>query len=209
MNLIMITVDALRKETIKCYNDKEGLFTGFEDFYNRGTIFDNMFITVPQTYGSLGTFFTGLYPFNHKISIEPYDRSKLTFFDYLKDTHPMLLFTTEPPLGESLTYKEYEEYNLELEGKGRYDLRKSPIDVSRLLRYIEENKHRDFFFTTHLWAPRKYAVHKDNDFIEFMKEKKYPEVWTACLSLAEQVGVAVKEIYQQLFKDIESAKGLN
>jgi len=200
MNLIVITVDALRKETLKCYNEKEGVSIGFEDFYKRGSIFDRMFVTIPSTYGSLGSFFTGLHPFNHKIAIEPYDRSNLTFFDYLKDTHSLLLFTTEPPLGESLTYKEYEEYNLELEGTGRIDLRKSPIDVSRLLKYIEENKERDFFFTTHMWTPRKYKVYEENDFSKLIREKRYPEVWNGSLKLVEEIGVAINKIYLQLEK---------
>ncbi len=198
MNLIIITVDALRKETLKCYNEKEGVSVGFEDFYKRGMVFDHMFTTIPQTYGALGSLFTGLYPFNHKIAIEPYDRSKLILFDYLKDTHSILLFTTEPPLGESLTYKEYEEYNLELEGKGRVDLRKSPIDVSRLLNYMEENKERDFFFTTHIWTTRRYGTYKENDFQKLIAEKRYSEVWQGSLKLVEEVGVAINKIYLAL-----------
>ena len=200
MNLIVLTIDAMRKETLKCYNKEDGISTGFEKFYNRGSVFNNVYISIPETYQSLGTFFTGLYPSNHKVAMEPYDKSKLTLFDYLLDTHKMLLFTTEPPLGESLTYDEYKKYNLQLEGSGRVDLRKDIIDVSKICKFIEFNKNNDFFITSHIWRPRKYGIKYNEEFRDLLKEKKYNEVWNGSLKLVDDAGVAVDKIFKQLEK---------
>lgn len=200
MNLIMLTVDAMRKETLKCYNKEDGISTGFKEFYNRGSVFNNMYITIPETYQSLGTFFTGLYPFNHKVAMEPYDKSKLMLFDYLLDSHKMLLFTTEPPLGESLTYDEYKKYNLQLEGGGRVDLRKKIIDVSKICDFIEKNNNNDFFITSHIWRPRKYGINRNEEFRDLLKEKKYDEIWDGSLELINDAGVAIEKIFKQLEK---------
>lgn len=198
MNLIILTIDALRKDILKCYNQEDGLSIGFSDFYDKGIILDRMYTSIPDTYPALGTLFTGLYPFNHHIGLAKFDKSKCTLFDYLLETHQSLIFTEEPPLGESLTYQEYKKYGLDDVEASRRALRNKPANIDKVINFISANQNRDFFLTMHLDNLRTYRVKKPQDFSEYIRNDKLEEVWQATLNLAEEVGKIIERIYQIL-----------
>lgn len=65
-NVIVITIDALRADHMSCYGYKKNTTPNIAKLAERGVLFENAISQSSWTKASMASFFTSLYPHNHK-----------------------------------------------------------------------------------------------------------------------------------------------
>ncbi len=66
LNIIIITVDALRADHLSVYGYPYGTSPHIDEFANQSIVFEYAYCPIPKTSASLASFLTGLHPFVHK-----------------------------------------------------------------------------------------------------------------------------------------------
>ncbi len=66
LNIILITVDALRSDSMSCYGYKYETCPKIDEFSKRSLLFKNAYCTIPKTSASIASIMTGLHPYVHK-----------------------------------------------------------------------------------------------------------------------------------------------
>ncbi len=64
-NLVILLLDAARRDRFGCYGSPRGLTPAIDDFAREATLFEHMITPGPWTLPSHGSLFTGLYPREH------------------------------------------------------------------------------------------------------------------------------------------------
>jgi len=146
-NLIFIVIDNLRKDFI--FKDT----IGFKKFAENGTFLDQLITHAPETFLSVGTYFTGLYPYKHKSGINRFENI-LSIFDYLRDTHKFFMQAYHTPFGSSFTINEYEKYFGYIgEDKSRNTMGLNP-DISPMLDFLNDHKNEQSLVYLHFFTLR-------------------------------------------------------
>ncbi len=64
-NLLIITVDTLRRDVLGCYGSEFGITPNIDRLAETGVVLDSCYAVCPRTTQSLASLLTGLYPANH------------------------------------------------------------------------------------------------------------------------------------------------
>lgn len=67
MNVVLITLDAVRPDRLGCYGYSKGLTPNIDSIAENGAVFTNAYCQAPITLVSLSSFLTGLLPYHHKV----------------------------------------------------------------------------------------------------------------------------------------------
>lgn len=152
LNVVLVTFDTVRADHLGTFGYREGLTTDFDDFANRGVVFERAYAPAPLTLPSHTTMLTGLYPPEHGLRINgygPLSSGVPVLQDILKqhgyDTGAFIAAAVLEP-----------KYGL-ARGFDTYDL---PVDVPRregqkvvdaALSWLAERTSRPFFCWIHLY----------------------------------------------------------
>jgi len=66
LNIILITVDALRSDSMSCYGYKYETCPNIDKLSKKSLLFKNVYCTIPKTSASFASIMTGLHPYIHK-----------------------------------------------------------------------------------------------------------------------------------------------
>jgi len=86
-NILLIVLDACRKDKLSCYGYKKDTSPFLTEFCKKSIIFENAFANAPWTLPSVTSIFTGLYPFEHRVLTEKnyLKKDKVTIAKILKE----------------------------------------------------------------------------------------------------------------------------
>jgi len=66
LNIVLITVDALRSDSMSCYGYQYETCANIDEFSKKSLLFKNTYCTIPKTSASIASIMTGLHPYVHK-----------------------------------------------------------------------------------------------------------------------------------------------
>ncbi len=184
--IIFVVIDGLRKDFVSFGTQ------GLKKFIDNGTFFGHLITHSPETFSSIGTYLTGLYPFKHKSGCDGF-KDALSLFDYLRPTHKLFMQAYHPPFGHSFTINEYEEkFGYIGEQRSRETMGLNP-DISLTLKFLEENKEQQSFAYLHFFTLRflEEILHNKIDFLS--QQGRIDEIIDAYKESIQQVD---KQIYR-------------
>lgn len=148
MNLVFIIIDSLRHDFLEL-TDKKAM--NFKKLVDNGTSLDQLIVHAPETFNSMGTFLTGLYPYKHKSGMEKFSPDIKTLFHCLKDKYEIFMQADIFPFGSSINPTEICDvyYN------------RTNDNLNLTIDFIR-NQEKPFFVFNHLFKLRtcKWANHK-------------------------------------------------
>jgi len=147
LNVIIISIDALRSDHISGYGYSRQTTPNIDAFLKKSTIFTEAVTTYPKTAASMASMLTGLYPYHHGVRKNAGDKlSKST------NTLPQLLkdygYTTAAFVSNVVLRAKLCGYN-----KG-FDLYDDTLTSKELNRDFFERKSDDMFAATSSWLKK-------------------------------------------------------
>ena len=132
-NIILISVDTLRKDHISLYGYTRGTTPNLDEYFNQGFRFNRCISALPETAPNYASIFTGVYPFEHGvfangIQLDLQKNSITTIAAELKKAgyHTSSHLTAGlPGIFSGLDYgiDELYQHGLKVKAEGGYDLR--------------------------------------------------------------------------------------
>ncbi len=102
--VILITIDALRRDSLKCYGYYRNTAPNLESFINQGTIFLNAYTNGIDSPSSFSAIFSSIFPFLRG-GYAPLPTQKKTFQEILKKNNILTYFIHDNPfLGKHYNY---------------------------------------------------------------------------------------------------------
>ncbi len=164
LNIILISVDTLRADHMGVYGYSKNTTPNLDNFAKKAKTFTNLRTVVPMTWPSFTALFTGIEPFNTRIStngntnINP---TTITLMSLLKNKGYSTTAFTSNVANLNDQFKEFNFYNNKSfyndeNGVERYRIntangsRKIVTDASS---WLEKNSNKKFFLWVHLMDP--------------------------------------------------------
>lgn len=144
-NVILIVVDALRADSLGCYNGGDGVTPNMDAFSENAVLFQNAIAQSPWTANSSASIFTSVYPSNHNYS--NYNRRVSdnfnTIAEYLKNQNYLTYgMSTNPHVTRRNGLAQ--GFNVFVEDTVWKDTDCSEVN-SRFTKWLNENNHKKFF----------------------------------------------------------------
>lgn len=99
MNLVFIIIDSLRHDFLELTDNKA---INLKKLFDNGTSLNQLIVHAPETLNSMGSFLTGLYPYEHKSGMQKFSPEIKTLFHYLKDKYKIFMQVDLFPFGYSI-----------------------------------------------------------------------------------------------------------
>lgn len=195
-SIIFIVVDSLRKD-FTLQNSK-----GFKSFADNGVFFDQLITHAPETFLSIGTHLTGIYPFKHRAGYKPI-KNVLTMFDYLRPTHKLFTVAYHPPFGGSFNDSEYErDFGYIGKEQSRKLMWTNP-DVSKIIEFLNNNKNNNVFVFAHFFTLRGIEKILCNS-IDYLCEKgNIDEVMRGYREAVSRVDIQIHRLFECIKNRLE------
>lgn len=190
-NLIFIVIDGLRKDFMLQYGKN-----GFKKFINEGIFLNNLIVHAPETYLSIGTFLTGLYPTKHKCSLKRWeDDSVKHIYDYLKnDNYKFLIHGAFNPFGLSYTEDYYNNFGKLSEEICKKTMMLNP-DISETLKFIKSCDDKPFFIYNHFFTLRKLEKNMDDRVDKCCERGDIEKVINSYIECLKQVDIQIERLF--------------
>ena len=95
-NVVLIIVDALRKDILGCYGNKESLTPNLDALAMEGVLYKNAFSAAPYTPASVPALLSGIYPLEYGY-YTPHPKPEMMISKTLKDNDYLTVFYTTNP----------------------------------------------------------------------------------------------------------------
>lgn len=196
-SLVFIVVDGLRKDFML-----QNSF-GFQKFADNGVFFDQLITHAPETFLSIGTHLTGLYPFKHRSGCKRFE-GILSMFDYLRDTHDIFMQAYHQPFGSSFTPTEYErDFGYIGEENSRKTMGMCP-DISAAIDFLNASRNKSVFVYLHLFTLRCIENILPMRVDLLCSNGRFQEVLDATHVALSQIDAQISILYDALERRLDS-----
>jgi arylsulfatase A-like enzyme/Tfp pilus assembly protein PilF len=163
-NVILITIDTLRADHLGCYGAQEVKTPTLDALAADGVVFERAVSQVPLTWPSHTVILTGTYPFQNGVQdftgppLAPQFRSVAQAFKHAGYATGAVVsaFALDRSFGLARGFDAYDDaFSAETFLQNDLGLvdRKAGPSVSHAVEWLQETKHRPFFFWLHLYDP--------------------------------------------------------
>ncbi len=182
-NVILITIDTLRADRLRCYGGRRIYTPAFDSLAADGVLFENAFSPVPLTAPSHATMLTGRYPISHGVrlngsSILPDGETTLAEIAKQRGMRTgavvsCLVLASRFGLNQGFDLY-YEEGIAGTAGQSGlwFDERKAVRSVDRAVKWLRAESDRPFFLWLHLFDPH-HPYDPPSPFRQSYRERPY------------------------------------
>jgi ubiquinone/menaquinone biosynthesis C-methylase UbiE len=193
-NLIFIVVDSLRKDFMLQYGEH-----GFKKFMDEGIFLNKLIVCAPETYVSVGTFLTGLYPPKHNLGTKRLDETNNIkhIYDYLnKDNYKFLIHGMYNPFGPSYALDYYVNNCGRLSEEVCLSTMNLNPDISETLKFIESCADNPFFVYNHFFTLRSLETNMNDSIDNCCKNGNIEKVVTSYAQCIQQVDKQIERLFE-------------
>ena len=172
-NLLVITIDTLRADSLGSYGYPRPVSPNIDRFAEKSIVLNRVYAPVPLTVPSHATLFTGRQPFSHRVQDQfgTLANEETTLAELLKQQHYATGAITgaavlAPRTGLHQGFDTFDFPQPDLGGATRItEITRTADEVSnRALTWLNEHKREKFFLWLHYWDPHTpYSPPTDHD----------------------------------------------
>ncbi len=162
-NLIIITMDTTRADSLECYGNKKVLTPNINRFAEKGILFTNATASAPITLPSHSSIMTGLYPINHGArdnSIYKLSDENTTLAEVFKEKNfntagivSTFILDSQYKINQGFDF--YNDNFLNPEQKGRLPVQRKGLETATVaVEWLRDNaRKKPFFMWVHFYDP--------------------------------------------------------
>lgn len=177
LNIILITVDALRADHLSTYGYQYQTSPHIDKFAETSVLFEYAYCTMPKTSASIASLMTGLHPFVHRTKPirDTLKKEPVTLAEALKMRgYFTSAIVDNSNLSKNFNFNRGFDQYLQVWDKTIEKEESTPYITQQILEFLSKNQKKPFFFWAHYIEPH-YPFLPPNQFIEKRPEGRLLE----------------------------------